>query len=292
MNNSRRAFLQRGAATLGVAAGAAVPSASSSEPISSEQESKASLIGPETAIQFPRVFTGRHLKMISFPLGGVCAGSLGLGGRGQLRDWEIFNRADKGNHPPYALPAIWAQTAGTKPLTRVLEARYLPPYEGQDGLGSENAPGLSRLDSARFTGEYPFARIDFEDSTFPVHVSLEAFTPFIPHDPDNSGLPAVVLRYNVQNPTSQRTRVAIAWSIDNPVMPIETFSPLEQQQPKRSNEFRNGESLSGLVMTNPNLDSKDLFHGSFVLGAMNLGGAKLTYLRGWPLVELAVALLG
>ena len=282
MNDSRRAFLQRGAATLTAAVSAATSSASSSEPVSSEQASKAPAIDPETAVQFPRAFTGRHLKMISFPLGGVCAGSLGLGGRGQLRDWEIFNRADKGNHPPYALPAIWAQAAGGNPASRVLEARYLPPYEGQDGLGSENAPGLSRLESARFTGEYPFARIDFEDSTLPVRVSLEAFTPFIPHDPDNSGLPVAVLRYNVQNPSSQPVRVAIAWSIDNPVMPSAGFSPLEQNQVKRTSDFRTGESLSGLVMTNPGLNSKDLFYGSFVLGAMNLRDAKLTYLRGWP----------
>jgi non-lysosomal glucosylceramidase len=43
-------------------------------------------------ISFPRVFTGEQLKMLAFPLGGVGSGSLALGGRGQLRDWEIFNR--------------------------------------------------------------------------------------------------------------------------------------------------------------------------------------------------------
>ena len=42
-------------------------------------------------IAYPRVFSGRQTKMIAFPLGGVGAGSLSLGGRGQLRDWEIFN---------------------------------------------------------------------------------------------------------------------------------------------------------------------------------------------------------
>lgn len=48
-------------------------------------------------ILYPRTFTGASLKMISFPLGGIGAGSIGLGGRGQLRDWEIFNRPDIGN---------------------------------------------------------------------------------------------------------------------------------------------------------------------------------------------------
>src|SRR5580700_1299224 len=80
-------------------------------------------------IAFPRVFTGRHLTAIAFPLGGVCAGCLSLGGRGQLRDWEIFNRPDKGNAPAYAFPAIWAQAGNRKPVARVLESRIQPPFE-------------------------------------------------------------------------------------------------------------------------------------------------------------------
>jgi uncharacterized protein (DUF608 family) len=112
-----------------------------------------------------------------------------LGGRGQLRDWEIFNRPSKGSSPAYAFPSIWVQSGNAKPVARVLEARILPPYEGQDGLGSNNSPGFSRLQTAKFTGEYPLAKIEFEDTALPVRVELEAFSPFIPHDPDDSGLP-------------------------------------------------------------------------------------------------------
>jgi len=111
-------------------------------------------------IAFPRVFTGRHLTAIAFPLGGVCAGCVSLGGRGQLRDWEIFNRPDKGNAPSYAFPAIWARAGNRKPVARVLESRIQPPFEGSSGLGANNAPGLTRLRSATFTGQFPLARID------------------------------------------------------------------------------------------------------------------------------------
>src|SRR6185312_14335296 len=83
-------------------------------------ETAASSLEP---VSYPRTFTGPSLKMISFPLGGVGAGSIGLGGRGQLRDWQIFNRADKGNSPDYAFAGIWAQAPGHKPVTRVLESR-------------------------------------------------------------------------------------------------------------------------------------------------------------------------
>src|SRR5436190_21678346 len=87
-------------------------------------------------LPFPRSFTGRHLTAIAFPLGGVCAGSISLGGRGQLRDWEIFNRPDKGNAPSYAFPAIWAQSGSRKPVARVLESRSQPPSEGSSGRGT------------------------------------------------------------------------------------------------------------------------------------------------------------
>src|SRR6201987_5937208 len=123
----------------------------------SETEAGATMV--EKDATFPRVFTGRKLKMIAFPLGGVTAGSVSLGGRGQLRDWEIFNRANKGFSPAYAFPSIWAQAGNAKAVARVLEARILPPYEGQDGLGANNSPGLSRIATAEFTAQYPLARL-------------------------------------------------------------------------------------------------------------------------------------
>src|SRR5262252_8236697 len=201
----RRAFLRN--AALGIGAVPQEPGRGAAAPQSSAP--------PE--ISYPRVFTGQQLAMIAFPLGGVCAGSISLGGRGQLRDWEIFNRPNKGYSPSYGFPSIWAQTGPSKPVARVLEARILPPYEGADGLGSDNAPGLARLASAKFTGEYPLAHIDFQDSALPVRVSLDAFSPFIPHDPEESGLPVAILRYRVANPSRTAADVAVAFSIDNPV---------------------------------------------------------------------------
>src|ERR1051325_10578891 len=43
-----------------------------------------------TTIEFPRIFSQGELSRIAFPLGGIGTGSISLGGRGQLRDFEIF----------------------------------------------------------------------------------------------------------------------------------------------------------------------------------------------------------
>src|SRR5208283_1014533 len=184
MRSSRRMFLKvAGAAPAAAAVGAQAPVVGA-PPAAAPA---ASPVAAPVPLDWPRRFTGQQLSMIAFPLGGIAAGSIALGGRGQLRDWEIFNRPEKGNAPPYAYASIWAQLPGRKPVAKVAESRILPPYEGPSGLGSNNSPGLQRLDSAVFTGEYPMACIDFRDRRLPVKLILEAFTPFFPLDADASG---------------------------------------------------------------------------------------------------------
>ena len=157
----------------------------------------ASPAAPAPRVAYPRTFSGAQLSEISFPLGGVGAGCIGLGGRGQLRDWEIFNQPDKGNSPSYAFPAVRVDDGTRAPFVSVLEARLQPPYQGAFGMGSQNAPGLQRLQGATFTGEFPLARVTFHDRRVPVRITLEALSPFIPHETDDSGLPVAVLRYSV-----------------------------------------------------------------------------------------------
>lgn len=271
----RRDFLKQATGVVGVATQAGVwpmASASQSDRRSSEQREAHSA----QEVSYPRQFSGRQLKMISFPLGGVAAGSIGLGGRGQLCNWEIFNRPNKGFRPPYAFPAIWAQVGNQTPVVRVLESRILPPYEGQDGLGSENAPGLSRLESAVFTGGYPFAHIQFQDKSLPVKIELQAFSPFIPHEPDDSGLPIAMLRYRITNPDQIGAKVSIAFSIDNPVKTD------DRSRDKRVNAYRSGAEAAGLCMSNPGLATDDPMAGSFALAALTSSDTTISYWEGWP----------
>ena len=85
-------------------------------------------------------FSGRQLERIAFPLGGMAAGSISLGGRGQLRDWEIFNRPDNAKSPTYAFPCIWAKVGSGNPVARVLESRVAPPHEGAPAWAGETLP--------------------------------------------------------------------------------------------------------------------------------------------------------
>ncbi|HEX5482462.1 MAG TPA: GH116 family glycosyl-hydrolase [Terriglobia bacterium] len=282
--NGRRKGRRRFLKTMALSAGAvALPGGPASASGGGAQAGTAPTpAAAPTEIEYPRKFSGGQRKMLAFPLGGVGAGSIGLGGRGDLREWWIFNRPDKGNSPQYAFPAIWAQAGNRKPVARVLEARILPPYEGASGLGAANVPGLPRLRSSTFTGEFPLARVDFEDSELPVQVSLDAFTPFIPLEADDSGLPVAALRYRVTNPGASQATVAIAFSIDNPVGKERKEGVDFTGSYGRSNEFRQGNHLQGLVMKNPFLPASNLLAGTFALALLSAETGKLSYLRGWP----------
>src|ERR1700677_3178221 len=79
-------------------------------------------------ITFPRRHTGRSLARVSCPLGGIGTGGIELGGRGNLQDWQIFNRPDIGNALEYSLPCMYVKQDGISPYSVVLERRLLPPY--------------------------------------------------------------------------------------------------------------------------------------------------------------------
>ena len=164
-----------------------------------------------------RTFAGRESGEVAFPLGGIGTGTVSLGGRGELRDWEIFNRPAKRRILPFSFVALWARPEGGSGTMRVVEGPLQPPFMGWNGFKRESAQGLPHFQKAQFTGTYPIAKVDFEDSTLPVSVSLEAFTPFIPLNVDDSSLPVAILKYRVTNRSKKAVDCSLAFSLLNPV---------------------------------------------------------------------------
>jgi non-lysosomal glucosylceramidase len=282
--SGRREFLKRSllaAAAVPVVvpeAEAQTPAPATNQPSAPRAASPAAPAAPRVA--YPRTFAGAQLSEISFPLGGVGAGCIGLGGRGQLRDWEIFNRPAQGNSPSYAFPAIRVDDGTRAPFVSVLEARLQPPYQGAFGMGSQNAPGLQRLQGATFTGEFPLARMAFHDRRVPVRITLEAFSPFIPHETDDSGLPVAVLRYSVKNVHTAPVTVSIAYSIENG---LGTGVPVPRGRPDpRANDLRSDDRVRGLLMHNPWLATEHPLAGSLGLWILNGKAEDVSILRGWP----------
>lgn len=151
----------------------------------------------------------------AFPLGGIGTGNVSLGARGELRDWELENLPDKGRRNPHSFFAIHAAPEESEAVTRVLEARLTGRHDRDAGYPFDELAGLPRLAGATLHGEYPVVDVDFTDDDLPVDVSLRAFTPLVPLDPDASGIPAAVLRYRVTNPGAASVAVTVAGSVSH-----------------------------------------------------------------------------
>src|SRR5690606_16509062 len=68
-----------------------------------------------------------------------------------------------------------------------------------------------------FTGQYPIGRVAYRDPECPVAVELEAFSPFIPLNADDSALPATMLFIKAVNASSEPVRVSALGWLENAV---------------------------------------------------------------------------
>jgi non-lysosomal glucosylceramidase len=234
----------------------------------------------ETGRQRLRTYTGEAAEA-AFLLGGIGTGNLSLGSRGELRDWEIFNHPGKGFALPNSYFAIWAREEGEDPVAKVLESKLNPPHALSHGYHPNTGAGLPRLEASTLRGEYPVARIDFTDSMLPVDVSLEAYTPLIPLNPDDSGIPCTVLAYQVTNRTNKPVDVTIVGSLINPVGGIQydKFSNLDASKTGGNfNEFKEDDELCGLYMHSNKYGADELPFGSMALVTTS---SNVTYKRAW-----------
>lgn len=155
----------------------------------------------------------------AFLLGGIGTGNVSLGARGEFKDWEVFNTPGKGNHFPYTFFALHVNNGlaggANAAQTRVLEGPMQPPHNRSHGYDSAQLAGLPRLSHSYLRAEYPLCAVRFEDDALPVSVCLEAYTPFIPLDAQDSALPLAVVRYRVHNRSGQPCFAAVAGSMAN-----------------------------------------------------------------------------
>ena len=227
---------------------------------------------PQKFSEPARSFSGPGALEVAFPLGGIGTGSVSLGGRGELRDWEIFNRPAKRRMLPFAFTALWVKPEGASPLLRVVEGPIERPYTGWNGYSRESGQGLRHFERATLTAKDPIATFDFEDNALPVSVSLDAFTPFIPLNVDDSSLPVAIFKYCIQNRSSKPADIALSFSLLNPVGYDGKAFLVDNEFPgfgKNINTVRQesagGAKLAGLDLTSEKYQAGDPLNGSMAL---------------------------
>ncbi len=142
---------------------------------------------------------GPEATQAAFLLGGIGTGNVSVGARGELRDWEIFNRSAKGQRMPYGFFSI-AVKQGDKVDTRVLESRLATTLSLRATASTRAQPrGSPDSPIARCGASTPSAGSTSGMRNCPSRSPSRHTHRFIPHEPDDSGLPAAVLTYTVKN---------------------------------------------------------------------------------------------
>ena len=227
-----------------------------------------------------------HLARIALPLGGIGTGTVSLGGRGDLRDWEIMNRPAKGFVPlrgglgPFF--ALFVKTAEGQVLTRALEGPIEPSdYEGSHGSTMANH-SLPRFRHCIFAAAYPLGQVMLSDPCVPVDVRIEAFNPLIPPDANASGIPVAILRYVICNKTDKLMTASICGNMPNFIGTDGSAGKAGANQ----NEFRKGRNVQGIFMYSKGVDLKAGQWGTIALTTAANGSAiparsNVTYRTSW-----------
>lgn len=218
---------------------------------------------------------------VAFPLGGIGTGNVSLGARGNLRDWEIFNRPAKGLLLPNTFFAVRARPHGAPPVVRVLEGPLTPPHTLSHGYHPNTAAGLPRMASSTLHGEYPFARVVFDDPRMPLCFELEAFTPLIPLNPHDSGLPCAILTFSAHNPGAVPVDLTLVGSLFNPIggIGLDPYGNLNGGGLGGNlNEFRDTPALRGMSLASTRYPADALEYGNLALVTDHL---RVTYKRAW-----------
>ena len=230
-----------------------------------------------------KLYPQDHQAAISFPLGGIGTGSIGLAGNGALVDWEINNRPNRESINPFTGFAIKAEDDA-----HVLDWRFVQGdtmrdfmgglHVGNHSWGYGHGPNRSTLAGGRhfehteFACEFPFARISYDDTRFPGHVELTAFNPFIPSNDRDSSIPAALFEFSVTNTSTEPLKYTVALSLTNP---FESFGGL--------NEAGRTAGMSALTLHSGVADAGKCGYGNATIAtdADNANIQQYWYRGGW-----------
>lgn len=155
------------------------------------------------------------------PLGGIGSGSVELLPDGEFHYWLIANqprltrislekKVDDGEGSAGAL-SFWirAKEENSEPVIRKLGMKT----DAEDftyRMFAWNKP-VERID---FDGKFPVCNLNYIDSDLPCTVSLQAASPFVPHNSDISATPGFYLDFTVENPTDRKLEISLLGALE------------------------------------------------------------------------------
>jgi len=233
-----------------------------------------------------------ELNYVGMPVGGICAGGLYLGGDGRLWLWDIFNQNQLGAVPK-VLP-VPLKDFKLKEINNLEGTLYLQPATHTSPLQQcfailitqDDTTYIKRLHQddwaeVSFRATYPIATVTYFDPQFPLEITLHAYSPFIPGNDIDSGLPATIQSISIKNISEAPLKIEILGWLENKIL---CYTEKHESNFKRSNEnFKEG-LLGGVhLQCNPNnedlrkaADFGDMFFGILSNNAISIADITLS----------------
>ena len=232
-----------------------------------------------------KTYEGKYIDEVAMPLGGIGTGTVSIGGKGDLRDWEIMNRGALGYLPAFKFVqptiangpffALYYKEQNKEAAVKVLEGPVsTKDYYGDWGADAVNS-GFPRFEETTFSAAYPLAQVNFKHKDVPVDVRLEAFNPLIMGDADKSGIPVAVLRYVITNNTNKSIETSVVGMVPN-YIGVDGWTG----KPKDNyNDYKESNGVKGLYMYSEGVDKKDTNWGTMALTTTSNGD--ISYRTSW-----------
>lgn len=223
-------------------------------------------------------YSGEHLKEISFPLGGIGTGSVGLAGNGRFVDWQIANKPNVMSTNGFTHIAVKAERDGKVLDARVLQGDFMPSYMGGEtsglygnngfgqGVDRTTMAGVPHFEENDFEGSFPTATLNFKQHTFPAKVKLTAFNPMIPSNSFDSSLPAAFFEIEIENNTDAATDYTVAFSLNN------------MAAPTAQNRFFENGSVKGIFLDSVDTDKEMPEYGNLSIAT---DSDDISYQENW-----------
>jgi len=216
-SSSRRQFLKQvgtgGSATALLSTAPFLANLSAPKEITDQHEAANAAAGA-------RVYNGRYagefLNRVAFPMGGLGAGMICLEGTGAFSHVSVRNKPEIFNEPGmFAAIAVKGMKNGARLLEGpVPDWKKFGLKDAGNGLVGATT-GLPRFRQCSFLARFPFGQIELADADLPLQVQVTGWSPVIPGDENNSGLPVAAVEYSFHNTGKQSLDAVFSFNTKN-----------------------------------------------------------------------------
>ncbi|MFX4272359.1 GH116 family glycosyl-hydrolase [Propionibacteriaceae bacterium Y1685] len=249
-----------------------------------------------------RPISHRDGRFVAMPLGGIGTGNVSICADGALRQWQLPNSGNHRGDLPWSFFAVRAGCV-EPPLdvVRVLQAPPPPADAARTPLVTDDEiPTWQRelletvppVDGTTFAGTYPEAEITYHDDELPVAITLNASTPMVPGDVEESSLPVAMFTFEIRNTAEHHVYGWLGSALQNAVGG-DGYSPVTGVNSRlyggNTNRLLRTDGWTKVIMENNSLAPDDPGAGQMVLAT---DSSTATGLVQWQTPEEFFTFLG